>query len=264
MEIGFVSHDRKPYSESITAAGTLGFDYVELMMDGDARREVLSRDADEVATRLQENGVNALVHFPYPILIASPHEHQRRGAIQEIKRCIDTAVEIGASKGTVHPDSYGWRRVWDNSELHELLAESVRELHSYTTDSGFEICIENLYSHSFDVYEFDHLFDTTDASMTFDTGHAAIAGMDTDSMASFLSGHHDRISHLHLNETRHPDFGYEGNDEHLPLGYGSIDFERIVELLETFDWDGTMSIELDTAEFRYLRHSKEYLDTMLA
>lgn len=264
MRIGFVSHDREPYERSIAVASDFGFDYVELMMDGDAHREVLEQDCESVRDAFEEHGLDALVHLPYPLLIGSPHRHQREGAVEEVKRCIDVATAFGAEKGVLHPDSYGWRRVWDDDELHSLVIDSVRELDEYASERQFEVCLENHGSgSSIDVTEFDVILEETDASMTFDTGHAAIAGMNEQEMVSFLTENRERVSHLHLNDTRHPDDGYRCRDEHLPIGYGSLDFERILEPMVDSDWDGTLSIELDTGDFGYLETSKRRLDEIL-
>ena len=262
MRTGFVSFDRRPYDESIATAAELGFDYVEIMMDGDSHRDVLEAERESVVEALDAGGVDALVHFPFPMLIGSPHTHQREGAIEEMKRCIDAAAGVGAEKGVMHPDSYGWVRVWDGDEVDPIMVEAVRELDEYAAERGLEVCVENLFQGYLDIYEFDLLFENTDVSMTLDTGHAAIVDMDESEMATFVDEHRDRVSHLHLNDTRHLDVGYRSKDEHLPLGYGTIDFETILEPLLT-DWDGTVSIELDTPNFEYLRASKRRLESIL-
>jgi sugar phosphate isomerase/epimerase len=265
MRTGFVSYDREEYSESIVQADELGFDYVEIMMDGDAHRDHLERDAEAVVDALETRDVDLLVHFPYPLLIGSPHRHQREGAIKELKRCIEVAASVGAEKGVVHPDSYGWRRVWDRAELDSKLIPSVRELDEFATERGLEICLENLFGefNSLDIHGFDAPLSETDVSMTFDTGHAAIAGMTEAEMASFLEEHSERVSHLHINDTRHSDHGYRGQDEHLPIGYGALDFAEALQPVRDGTWDGTVSIELDTEDFEYLETSKRRLDRIL-
>jgi sugar phosphate isomerase/epimerase len=265
MRTGFVSFDRWPYDESISNAAALGFDFLELMMDGDAHRASLAPETESIEDRLVALDLDLLVHFPYPLLIGSPHEYQRDGAVEEVKRCIDVAVELGAEKGILHPASYGWDRVWGESELAGLVTQGVRELDAYATTRDFEICVENLVRRgALDVNQLDGLLEQTDTSLTFDTGHAALAGSNEDSMAAFLAEHRGRVSHLHLNDNRHGISGYRGQDEHLPLGYGSLDFDTILEPLLTSGWDGTLSIELDTATFDYLEVSQKHLEQVLA
>lgn len=263
MRTGFVSFDRLSYEDSIAEAADMGFDFVELMMDGDAHRRAIADESEDIHDRLTEADLDLLVHFPYPLLIGSPHEHQRRGAVQELKDCIDVAVAIGAEKGVVHPASYGWLRVWDESELASLVTDSISELDRYGTDRDFEICVENLFRRgALDVNQFEVVLEDTEAALTFDTGHAALAGFDDETMGTFLAEHRDRVSHLHLNDNRHWEEGYQGRDEHLPLGYGALDFETILDPLVGSGWNGTVSIELDTAEFDYLRVSQQHLEQL--
>ncbi len=265
MRTGFVSYDRCDYETSIEKADEYGFDFVELMMDGNAHRSVIDEHATGIREDLDRRGLDALVHFPYPLLIGSPHDHQRDGAVEELKRCIEVATAIGADKGVAHPDTFAWFRVWDDAELGSILAESISELVSFARDRDFTICLENLTGKygSLDIHQVERLLEETAVSMTFDTGHAAIAGLDETAMATFLQENLIRVSHLHLNDTRHFDYGYKGQDEHLPLGYGSLDFETILTPLVEAEWDGTVSIELDTGEFAYLETSQRQLDEVL-
>lgn len=264
MRIGFVSFDRLEYEASLRAASELGFDYLELMMDGETNRNALADDPTNFTDRLADRGLDLVVHCPYPLLIGSPHDEQRRGAIDELKRCIDVAANLGAEKAVVHPDSYGWDRVWDQPTQTRLVAEGVTELDEYGRAHDVEICVENLVGRgSLSIHQFDELLAATEASITFDTGHAALAGQPEPGMASFLADNRDRVSHLHLNDNRHSDPGYRGADEHLPLGYGTLDFETVLEPLLEAGWTGTASIELDTASLDYLEASRDRLAAIL-
>lgn len=264
MRVGFVSFDRLEYAASIEAAASLGFDYLELMLDGDTHRTVLVDELDSLGDSLADYDLALLVHFPYPLLIGSPHPEQRRGAVRELKRCIDLAANIGAEKGVVHPDAFGWDRVWDDDEQERLVAESVAELDEYARASGVEICVENLFRRgSLDIHQLEAVIEQTESSLTFDTGHAALAGLDAAGMADFLADHRNRVSHLHLNDNRHSDPAYRGADEHLPLGYGTIDFETVLEPLLDGPWTGTMSIELDTANLDALQTSRNHLENII-
>lgn len=263
LRTGFVSFDRQPFSDSIDVGDELGFDFVEILMDGESRREVIEADQTAIADRLAEADLDALVHLPFPLLIGSPHDHQREGAKDELKECLRTAAAIGAEKAVLHPDAYGWVRVWDQEQIDPIIMDSIAELDKFAEDRGIEICVENLFEGYLTANDFDRLFEQTDASMTFDTGHAAIVGMNDEDMAEFVDEHRERVSHFHLNETRHLDVGYRNKDEHLPLGYGTIDFASILDPLLGTEWSGTLSIELDTPNFEYLSVSKDHLDRIL-
>ncbi|WP_458209051.1 sugar phosphate isomerase/epimerase family protein [Haladaptatus sp. NG-SE-30] len=251
---GFVTQVGMNYEEAFEIAGDLDFDYVELMMDGGTERQRV--DPDAVRERAEECDIDLAVHLPFALDIGSPFEHVRTGAVREVQAAIETAVAFGATKGVVHASSKAWKPAWDDDELGSNIVESVRVLDDDARERGFEICVENIPGGWFSIHDFDRIFDETDASMTLDTGHARIDGLDSEDIASFVGEHDDRISHFHLNDTRLQ------KDEHLPFGAGTIDFRAIFDALPA-DWGGTLSLEVFTLDYGYIETSKTYLDELL-
>ncbi|WP_266076974.1 sugar phosphate isomerase/epimerase family protein [Haladaptatus caseinilyticus] len=253
-KVGFVTQIGMEYEEAFDVAADLGFDYVELMMDGPTERRHL--DPDAVRTRASECDIELAVHLPFTLDIGSPFEHVREGAIREIQPAIETASEFGATKGVLHASSNAWKPAWNAETVGSNIVESIRILDEFARKRGFEICVENIPRGWFTIHDFDRIFDETAASMTLDTGHARIDGVDSEGMATFVGRHGDRISHFHLNDTR------RAKDEHLPFGSGTIDFRTIFAALPD-DWGGTLSLEVFTLDYGYIETSKANLDEVL-
>jgi sugar phosphate isomerase/epimerase len=252
---GFVTQIGMEHEKAFERADALGLDFVELMLDGAHERTRL--EPARVRESADEHSLDLLVHLPFGgIDIASPFEHVREGALRELRAAIETAADCGAEKGVLHADTSVWSPAWENSDLREHLFASVRELDDFAGEHNFEICVENIPGEFFAGESFPQLFEETDASMTLDTGHARMNGMDSTAMAEFLETHGERVSHLHLNDTRRP------ADEHLPFGAGTIDFERIFEPLRE-DWTGTLSLEVFTLDWDYIETSVRRLDELL-
>lgn len=252
--VGFVTQIGMDHETAFDAAAEYGFDYVELMMDADYER----RNVDPAAVRdaAAERDLDLLVHLPFALDVGSAYEHVREGAIRELVAAMETAAAMGARKGVAHANSKAWGPAWDDEDLQALVLDSVRKLDAESPD-GFEVCFENIPRGAFSTSDFPELFAETDASMTFDTGHARVDGYDSRGMARFTGEHADRISHFHLNDTR------KARDEHLPFGSGTIDFEEVLGALPE-DWSGTLSLEIFTPDYGYVGVSKEYLDDVLA
>ncbi|MFC6726806.1 sugar phosphate isomerase/epimerase family protein, partial [Halobium palmae] len=140
--------------------------------------------------------------------------------------------------------------------LRDRVVDSVLTLDAHAEERGVELCAENVPHSVFRTHEFSRLLAETNVSMTLDTGHARMDGRDAGGIASFVDDHADRISHVHLNDTRGT------SDEHLPFGAGTIDFERVFEAFPD-DWDGTLSLEVFTLDYGYVGTSKERLDALL-
>ena len=251
---GFVTQLGMDHVEAIERGGEIGFDHVELMMDGAGERRRLANDREPVKEALGTAGLDLLVHLPFALDVGSPYEHVRAGAVREIEAAIGTAADLGAEKGVLHVTTGAWEPAWDDDELRPLVLDSVRTLDAFGAERGVEVCVENTPSGFFRTREFGRLFAETDVSMTFDTGHARMHGLDSEEMGAFVADHRDRISHFHLNDTRVP------KDEHLPFGAGTLDFGAILGPLD--GWDGTLSLEVFTLDFDYIARSKERLDAL--
>ena len=106
--------------------------------------------------------------------------------------------------------------------------------------------------------DFPDLFERTDAVSCLDTGHAYATGHDAETQASLFRTHGNRISHLHLNDTRRDD------DEHLPVGLGKVDFDALTTAMRETDWSGTCTHELYSFDIEYAGHGKSIFDQLLS
>lgn len=239
-------------SEAVDRGADAGFDFVELYMDGATERSRL--DADAVATRLDEADLDLVVHLPFADLdLGSPRDRIREASIEELKACLRTAARAGTEKAVLHASTDATPPEWQSSDVLPRLFASVRELDGFAVDRDVELCVENLPDRLVSVHEGDELLDATDASLTFDTGHARVDGLAADEMATFLADRRDRVSHVHVNDSRTP------ADEHVPTGSGTVDFATAFEPLRD-GWTGTMSLEVFTFDLDYLAFSKRKFD----
>ena len=251
---GFVTQIGMDREAAFDVAADLGFDFVEVMLDGpSAHRNV---DPESVRESAGERALDLAVHLPFTLDVGSPHDHVREGALRELRAAIEVAAAFDAEKAVVHASSNAWRPAWDGETVRETVVDSLADLDAFAAERGVELCAENVPGDWFSIEEFDRLFAETGVSMTLDTGHARIDGLDSAETAAFVADRADRVSHVHLNDTRQP------ADEHLPFGAGTIDFEQIFAAFPD-DWSGTLSLEVFTLEYAYVETSKEHLDELL-
>lgn len=247
LRLGFVTQTTMHYTDAIPAAAAMELDYLELMLDGHHERERLDSDAVRVA--LADHDLDVAVHLPFTLDIGSPHEHVRRGAVEELSAVLESAARFGTEKAVVHASSDAWRAAWEEATVQDTIIESVDELDSVAAEHDIELCVENVPNEWFGLEAFERLFAETDASMTFDTGHAYIEGYDSAAQAEFLEAHRERVSHVHVNDTR------KQEDEHVPIGSGFLDFGRILDPLE----EATLSVEVFTPAYEYVGLSAQTL-----
>ena len=93
--------------------------------------------------------------------------------------------------------------------------------------------------------------------MALDTGHAHLGGEGIDKILNFLRRFSSRIGHIHADDN----FGKE--DNHLPIGTGTIDFPKIIRALKGIGYDEAITLEIFSRDKDYLRISKEKLAAMV-
>ena len=251
--VGFTVNHEMVLEEAIEFAADSDFDFVEVKMHGSASRTALDRKRADVVKRLAAHDLDLLVHLPYQLDIGSPHEHVREGSVREIEACLECAGALGAEKAVIHAES----RAWIGDRLRTNVFESLNRLDRTASRHGIELCAENPLRSTIPITDFEEVFAETEVSMTLDTGHARCDGVSSAEIASFVAAHADRISHFHLNDTR------GRSDEHLPFGTGTVDFDAIFGALPDA-WQGTLDLEIGTADFGYITTSKQRLDELLA
>ena len=252
LELGFVTQTTMHYTSAFPAAKAMDVDYVELLLDGHHERQQL--DSEGVGTSANDHDLDTVVHLPFAFDIASPYEHAREGAIRELSATLEAASTFDARKAVVHATSNAWGPAWDSEPVAEGVVDALDELQVVAEEFGIELCVENIPGEWFGLADFPKLFEATDVSMTFDTGHAYVEGYDAADQGEFISDHSDRISHLHINDVR------TRRDDHVPIGAGVLDFGTICAGLE----DATLSVEVFTPSYEYVGTSVNNLRRQVA
>lgn len=258
LELGFTVGLGMPFEESVARAARDGFDFVELLLDGPYARERIEDRETVMREALETADVDLVVHLPFSVDPGSPFTPVREGAVAELVAGMDLAAALDAGVVVFHPSSDAWELGWTTAETREFVHESLDELVPAALDRGLVPCLENVVSSYYDATTFPDLLDRYPAAaMTFDTSHALLAGVDEPEMAAFCREHADRIGHLHLVDTR------SGDDEHLPVGMGRIDFATVFEGLDDAEWSGTATLEVGTEDYDTIALGKRHVEELL-
>ena len=258
LDLGFTVGLDMTFDEAVEWAANEGFDIVEVLLDGAYARERITGRCDSMAKTLADFGLGVVVHLPFAADIGSPFTPVREGAVTELVSGMDLASELGAEKVVFHPSSDAWDLGWTDEESRKFVHESLNELVPAALDQGLTPCVENIVSSYYDVTTFPELLEHyPEASMTFDTSHALLAGIDEREMAAFCREYAERIDHLHLVDTR------GGDDEHLPVGMGRIDFATVLDELADVGWSGTATLEIGTEDYDTIALGRNHVEELL-
>lgn len=259
LDLGFTLGLGMDFQETTDWAGEEGFDFVELLLDGPYSRERIAGRRDPMCQCLAENGLDIVVHLPFAIDPGSPFTPVRNGVVAELTAGMDFATDLGAERVVFHPSSDAWDLGWDEPETRPFVHDALDDLVPAARKRGLEPALENIVSSYYDVTTFPELLERYPAAtMTFDTSHALLAGMDEEGMADFCREYAGRIGHLHLVDTR------GGDDEHLPVGMGNVDFPTILDGLADAGWSGTATLEIGTEDYDTIALGKRHVEALLS
>ena len=220
----------------------LGIEYAELL------HQYPTEDFD--LDVLNSYNLKYTIHAPFmDVNIAALGSKSRECSISQIKSSVDLANKIDASIVVVHPGLIPFLAKEMPEEIYKVADRSIGEIGEYSKDLGVNTTIENMPAFESMIYQdMSRLNDTLmnfDMSMTLDIGHANHSGISPDEM------YFDSIKHIHA----HDNFG--DDDSHLPLGEGSIQLKRIIDIFEDKNYDGIYMIEVNNKDS--IKKSLEFL-----
>lgn len=213
----------KDHETWVSGIAEAGFDGWEVSMDGWFHgTSDLPKTFPEIEKILEKNGLEGTVHAPFSGLNpGSLNSDIWTATVTQLTACIESAAAI-TDRITVHPgylepNGREFRaEVWRNhKKAVELFSETAENF-------GITACLENMPNledfYCRDPFELDGFVEDTNMKITFDLGHANTCGNLTEFCKIILP----KAYHMHIHDN-HGKF-----DEHLPVGKGSIDWEKVM------------------------------------
>lgn len=228
----------KPFKQMTENLSKLPTRYVEIIDDGFhtlSRQRVSTLNAIGKSYNLQYS-----VHAPFAdINIASPSKSILKAMLKRLEKSISYANTLNAYVWVFHPGLKtgismfypGMDWIQNQKTTHLLL--------KIAEDYGVKIAIENVPEpFSFlmkSVDDFTRFYEETgeNIGLVFDVGHANLNRQ----IERFLTIFADRIIHIHAHDNN-------GNhDQHLGIGYGSIDWKNFADILKQIGYSKTVIVE---------------------
>ena len=176
----------------------------------------------ENARAIAEAGLPFNVHGPFTHDgLGNPYEMERRAALKLHRRHMKVASRLGATLYIVHPDLQA-RPGPRNPDIVDALERSFAELHAMQERLGLPVAVENMAESDSSHFCAPGDLDLQGLGVALDAGHAALTG----TLGEWLADPRAKLLHVHLHDNR----GVGGEDLHLPLGSGTIDFAPVLEV----------------------------------
>jgi sugar phosphate isomerase/epimerase len=251
MQIGAMNHPAHDVLDEIRWMAELGLEFVDLTIEPPAAAS-WRLDAPAVRRELERHGMGVVGHTAYYLPFASAFDTVRRGAVDELRRCLDLFAEVGASWMNLHPDRHA--PMHDRGFYIRRNLESLHELQEHADGVGVGLMIENLPGDFNTAWQLAELLDPMPKlGLHLDIGHANLM-VPHNTTSEILQSYGQRLRHVHLHDNRggHADL-------HLPLGAGNLDVHGSIRALKDCGFDGTITLEVFTPDRYFFVYSRDVL-----
>ena len=263
MLYGAMNFPIRPILEELEVISGFGFDYLELAMDPpQAHYRNINLHKEELLRALDHSSMGLVCHLPTFVSTADLTDRLRETSLNEVLESLEVTAELRPLKVVLHPSTMRGLSVFVMDQARHYALKSLEVIMEKADHLGLCLCIENMFprSHSLvDPMDFDEVFERFPTlKLTLDIGHAYIEAKGSKKALDFIKKFPDRIAHIHANDNLGKD------DDHLPIGTGTVDFPEIVKALKAIGYDQTITLEVFSRDRDYLKISRDKLAAMVA
>jgi len=228
----------EPFNKMIERLPKLEIAYVEIVDDGlhalDSQRVTILKSIRD------SYDLKYSVHAPFAdINIASPSNQMLDAMLKRLEESMINAQALDAYMWVFHPGSRsGISSFYPGMDWLQN-QKTVKTLLRMAENCGLKIAIENVPEpYPFlmkSVDDFSRFFDEIgeDIGIVLDVGHSNINGQ----TELFLETFTDKILHMHLSDNNGE------ADQHLGIGYGTVNWKRITDMIKETSYKGVAVIE---------------------
>lgn len=191
-------------------------------------------DREMIQGYAADSGVALSLHAPEDICLLNLHEKVRRAGLDRMKEVIDFAGDIGAGRVTIHIGASVYFTMVDGRlSLHtvypelyrRILREELAELRDYAAGKTFP-CIENVdyFGRAVVQETLAEMLPQGGLYLTWDWGHS----YNNPEQENFMLQYAAFVRNCHVHD-------HNGEKDHIVVGDGKVDFERLFTLLKDND-----------------------------
>ncbi len=246
-KFGLLTNPSKEITKEIRSIKRLGFDFVELGIEGpEGKPEIILKKKNKILNLLKKFKTKSNIgHTSYWIDLGSDYEPIRRGWIEECKKIIKVANELNLSLINFHTGFKG--HYYDGKSKRIILKnwiKSLNELSRYANRYGIFIIVENVPRGSglSSANDIKYIINRVRGIMLhLDIPHAFTDGGMKEVM-DYIKVFRNKIAHIHWHDN------HGRYDEHLPIGKGTINHKKIVQKLKKINYNRTITLEVFTSK----------------
>jgi len=213
----------------------LGFECVEILCQnpmyggwGTSKAKETTRKIKDILSTLD---AEVSIHAPYHDLnIASWNVRISEETVRQINESIDVATKLNSEIVVAH-SGYMSSRKYRKDKTFDIMLQNFAKIAKHAEDSGVTLCMENIASkpkalgtHIADIKRIFNTVNSKNFKLCLDAAHANTTGLKPKEFAVRLK---EYVRHVHLSDNT-------GNNEHLPVGMGNINFKDFLYALKPY------------------------------
>lgn len=239
----------KPPEEFIEYASEHNLKHIEINLTKDLSAFTLfdTKRIRKLKKLSAANKIKFSIHLPYTINIAEIIGGIRKENIKYMKECISLAAKIKATHITAHIGNFFWfpsEKYMRKKALHRYL-KYLKEILVSCEEHNVIIALENVvpipqgsdfYLLGDNIEDIKYIFENVDSKylkFCLDTGHANMG----EGVINYIKIFHDKLISIHFHDNK------SNNDEHLPVGKGTIPWQLLAEELNFIKYRGPLISE---------------------
>jgi sugar phosphate isomerase/epimerase len=206
---------------------------------------------------LERTELGLVCHLPTFLSTADLTESLREASVNEVLTSLEVAATLQPYKVVLHPSYVMGLGLFVPEQTKSYAMTSLGTIVERAHQLGLCLCLENMFPRAQWLVEPEDFAGVLEKfptiNLTLDTGHAHIDDRAGKRAVDFIQCFPERIAHIHASDN----FGKE--DSHLPVGAGTVDFQRIGTALKDMGYSDTVTVEVFSPDRDYLRISREKL-----
>nr|WP_319493225.1 sugar phosphate isomerase/epimerase family protein [uncultured Desulfobacter sp.] len=231
MKIGMMNNPSNSVYREAEQCGKSGFDFLDLTLEGPNAVDV---DVQQLKTILDDYKLGIIGHTDPCLPWAYPVPGIRDACLKELERCARIFSRLGAGVMNIHP-CYACPPGMRNQRV-SFHIKALPAIVDMAASHGLTLVLEN-YSAPFDrVSVFTELIARVPGlKLHLDFGHTNFG---KDGYEIFCEALGEHLVHVHFSDNR------SRNDDHLPLGVGTVNWRQAVDALKAISYDNTITLEI--------------------
>ncbi|MFX1479231.1 MAG: sugar phosphate isomerase/epimerase family protein [Promethearchaeota archaeon] len=231
---------------------------VELVLD--PPEVIKAENQQKFIDLVKSYSLESQIHGPFiDVNLCTHNNFISNASVESYIKTAELCNIIGVKLLTVHPGLANFLINSIRNYNKVQLANSIQKLLNSTYNLNVDICLENMPQNChimLDEHDIEQIFliiNRKDIYLTYDTSHFFTCD---GNVKNLWDKFHKIIKNVHIVDNFN-----KNSDTHPPLGTGKVDFHEIFEIIKTYDYTGSLIIELSST--KDLNQSIEFLKKLI-